>query len=953
MNGGDRGNRTWRHGETEKNIMQIFRINERKEANKMKAGVLGFVAVVMGCLSAVAAHDATNDWNVATGDAVESANFNPATAPGATGLVRVGNGGTLSVTSDLAWGALWVGTTAKDGAVEQTAGTLMLSEPGTASGDGTLRLGDATGRFGAYRLTEGTLDVTKGNPQIGVNGDGLLAVEGGTFRTVGYPSVGRYATAYGQLLQTGGFVDLSSASQLTVGEGGVGTLTLAGGAAQVKKMVVGAGEKGRGLVNLCAGSSLSVGMVSGGKATDTRFNAVGGTLKPQSSAESVPDWFAGVPVTVGAGGLVVDTDGKTATLAASLSASRLMAANLAHRWSFNGNLADSVGAQDATAAGAQADKISFVDGEVRLPGLGKGQATLALGAGIVPAGLDGVTVELWATPEETRSWSRVFTAASTDGAQTLYLAWANDQNVEKGAFCLKANGETLWSNTSDFAPLALSRKWHFAFVFAKADAGWTVTALKQDPRTGFRVQSETKTIAASDWDPASLFSGSFNLGYSANDADACARYDEVRVWKVALTESELLESATRGPDADFATPPVLCKTGDGTLALSTAATYAGATEVTAGAVALSAPETPVHRWHETIDLPGGAHGTAYKSLGKGVLPTTEAGFTIELWATLRAARNWSRLFTFSDDDNANGFFMTWVNGTDNTRDMIGLRQQKTTTTVGAKMAPYELDTPYHVVVVCAKVEGAWKFRFYKQNVRTGDLEKTYEMVTPDGWTPSLLAACAFNLGWSTDNGNDDAEARYDEIRIWNRAFSETDVLASGRAGADRLPFFEQADAARGALPEATDLVVADGAAFALGGASQTVASLSGAGAVYGAGTLTATAGIFPGGKGEVGVLTLGADATLVGTVALDVSAEGASDALAFEAGGTYDVSGLRLTVADPAKLDKAKRYVVLRTSGATLCSEPDVSALPKNWELRFRDNIGQIVYRHGLTILLQ
>lgn len=33
MNGGDRGNRTWRHGETEKNITQIFRISKRKEAN--------------------------------------------------------------------------------------------------------------------------------------------------------------------------------------------------------------------------------------------------------------------------------------------------------------------------------------------------------------------------------------------------------------------------------------------------------------------------------------------------------------------------------------------------------------------------------------------------------------------------------------------------------------------------------------------------------------------------------------------------------------------------------------------------------------------------------------------------------------------------------------------------------------------------------------------------------
>lgn len=943
---------TRRHGETEKGDVQIFRINERKETNEMKTEVLGLVAAVLCGLSAVAAHDATNDWNVATGDAAEAANFSPATAPGATGLVRVGNGGTLSVTSDLAWGALWVGTASADGAVEQTAGTLTLSEPGTASGDGTLRLGDTKGCLGTYRLTDGTLDVQKGNPQIGVNGDGLLSVAGGTFRAVGYPSVGRYAAAYGQLLQTGGFVDLSSAARLTVGESGVGTLTLAGGAAQVKKMVVGAGETGRGLVNLCAGGSLSVGAVSGGKATDTRFNAVGGTLKPQSAVESVPDWFAGVPVTVGAGGLVVDTDGKTATLAAPLSASRLVAENLAHRWSFNGDWTDSVGAQDAMAAGAQADQIAFADGEVRLPGLGKGQATLALGAGVVPSGLDGVTIELWATPEKTRIWSRVFTAASADGAQTLYLAWANDQNVEKGAFCLKANGETLWNNTSDFAPLALGRKWHFAFVFAKSGAGWTVTALKQDPRTGFRVQSETKTIASGDWDPASLFSGFFNLGYSANDADACARYDEVRVWKVALTESELLESATRGPDADFATPPVLRKAGDGTLALTAAASYAGATDVTAGTLALATPEMPVHRWHETIELPGGAHGTAYRALGKGLLPTTNAGFTLELWATLHEARNWSRLFTFADEGNANGFFMTWVSGTDNSKDMIGLRQQKTTT-VSNKMAPYELEVPYHVTVVCVKVEDAWKFRFYKRNVRTGDLEKTYEMKTPDGWTPSALAACAFNLGWSTDSGNDDAAARYDEIRIWNRAFTEADVVASGCAGADRLPFFVSEDATCSALPEATDLVVADGATVALGGASQTVKTLSGAGTVSGSGTLTATAGIFPGGSGAVGELTLAADVKVVGEVVLDVSADGMSDALAFAVDGTYDVSGLRLAVADPAKLDPTKRYAVLRPNGATLLGEPDVSALPDGWRLRLRNGVVQLACRRGLAILLR
>jgi len=45
--------------------------------------------------------------------------------------------------------------------------------------------------------------------------------------------------------------------------------------------------------------------------------------------------------------------------------------------------------------------------------------------------------------------------------------------------------------------------------------------------------------------------------------------------------------------------------------------------------------------------------------------------------------------------------------------------------------------------------------------------------------------------------------------------------------------------------------------------------------------------------------------------------------------------------------------VVLRTNGATLRGELDVSALPGDWKLRFRDNIGQSVYRRGLTILPQ
>lgn len=951
--------------------------------------VLGGIAAVFCCMTGWSAHEITNDWCAAYGSASEAANYRQATLPSANGLVRIGNGGTMQVSDVSTWGALWVGSGSADGSVVQTAGTMTLQEPGTASGDGTLRLGDGAGRSGIYSLEGGTLNVAKGNPQIGVYGNGALVVSGGTFRSVGYPSVGRQDGASGHLVQTGGILDFAAASQLTVGESGCGVLTLSGGAANVKRLVVGANATGSGLVNLGQGAVLTAGAILGGKSDERRFNAVGGTLRPQSAAAVGADIISDMSVSVGAGGLVVDTAGKNVSVSSSLVQSRLVVDNMAHRWSFNGNLKDAVGGQDATAAGDRADAVAFSNGEVLLPGLGKHQVYIQLGAGVVPPDLDGVTVELWATPEETRSWSRVFTAvsaASAEGAQSLYLSWTSDMNVEKGAFFLKANGETLKNNTSDFAPLVLGREWHFAFVFEKSEGGWNVTAQKRDPLTGFCVK--TVVFVSSDtWDPSSLFSGSFNLGYSMNDADACARYDEVRVWKIALSESELLESAMRGPDADFATPPALRKTGEGTLAVLSAATYSGATIVEGGTLALTSSETPLHRWSfengsfadsvaakdgvatgayggniagsadgKGVELPGATHGQSYLALGKGLLPSSESGFTLELWATLRTARTWSRIFTFADDANANGLFMTWVSGTDNTKDVIGFRSDdgKTRVSVNNKMAPYAIGTDYHLSVVCKQIDGIWSLLFFKQNASDGTMEKTHEMKTPDGWTPARLANCALNLGWSPDTDNDDAQARYDEVRIWNRAFTEEEVMASGFAGPDRLPYLKLRETeSAGSLPVVTDLIVDDGATFALGGIVQTVRTVLGGGCVCGAGTLYVSEGICPGGRGDIGSLTVAQGMTLAGTVEIDVSAESTSDSLIFAAPDVFDVSKLHLAVSNPMALDQSKRYTVIRSEGAVLTGTIDESALPSGWHLN-RSNEGfQLRYRHGLIFMVR
>ena len=78
---------------------------------------------------------------------------------------------------------------------------------------------------------------------------------------------------------------------------------------------------------------------------------------------------------------------------------------LTHRWSFNGNLVDSVG-------GATAQKI--------------GSRAFNLGRGLVKGG-DAFTFEVWATPQvkPKDNWPRIFDWGS-DYTHFLFACWANN-----------------------------------------------------------------------------------------------------------------------------------------------------------------------------------------------------------------------------------------------------------------------------------------------------------------------------------------------------------------------------------------------------------------------------------------------------------------------------------------------------------------------------------------------
>ena len=168
--------------------------------------------------------------------------------------------------------------------------------------------------------------------------------------------------------------------------------------------------------------------------------------------------------------------------------------------------------------------------------------------------------------------------------------------------------------------------------------------------------------------------------------------------------------------------------------------------------------------------------------------------------------------------------------------------------------------------------------------------------------------------------SDLASASYDEFRIWKRALTDEEIAENEVLGPDALPrtVFEKRGSGRltltgantyaadtrvtggtlalgtaSSLPSATVVELANGATLALGGNSQTVASLVGEGTVSN-GTLVVSEGINPGTNAtEAATLTFNS-ASVSGTLTLDATTN-AIDSIACTS-GVLDLTGLTLQI---------------------------------------------------------
>lgn len=217
---------------------------------------------------------------------------------------------------------------------------------------------------------------------------------------------------------------------------------------------------------------------------------------------------------------------------------------LVHRWTFNDTLEDECGGFAAKIHGEEGC-AEHKDGQITI----FGKNHIYLEGKSIPTDGSPVTIELWARQNELSRWARIFAFGGIRRPR-FEATWCWD--FEAG------NQQIFASNgcnekESKLTPFTFGIEYHLAFVFfyktdigAKDNKAWYVRGYKQDVKTG-KTLGMFEIKLKDGWTLKDFPSERFHLGLSYCGAGfkAKASYNEVRVWKRALTERELADNANR------------------------------------------------------------------------------------------------------------------------------------------------------------------------------------------------------------------------------------------------------------------------------------------------------------------------------------------------------------------------------------------------------------------------
>ncbi len=187
-----------------------------------------------------------------------------------------------------------------------------------------------------------------------------------------------------------------------------------------------------------------------------------------------------------------------------------------------------------------------------------------------------------------------------------------------------------------------------------------------------------------------------------------------------------------------------------------------------------------------VVMSGAGNSTGSLNLGVNMLPTDVPEVTVEMWFTHNGIKNWARLFDFGQN-NQNYFVFTLCQGSDG-KDRIEIKKANTTLfATDNSMTPYAIGTPYHVSITFrAFSDGATEIRWMRRDVTTGAIEHAGSVIVPN-WTIGSITSPNCFIGHSQYTGDHDANATYDEFRVWKGILSDAQLTASVLAGPDALP----------------------------------------------------------------------------------------------------------------------------------------------------------------------
>ena len=549
------------------------------------------------------------------------------------GQSTAGKSGTLVLTNDAQFSAS--AFFQNNGTVNQHSGVMAITNVNESLECGIARRGDnnsaqvpnAASGDCVYNLYGGKLLVRdKINLHIGGSHKGTLDQTGGEVDVNGWTSVGRYEGGNGFYnLHGGTFVKRGTDyADLTVGERGTGVVSVANGGsltgAADNGVRIGTSAGSLGAFIVSPGGTVTTRRFIGGSGTGSLvFN--GGTVRPADATHASAFVDSGLArATVTPCGGTFDTDGKgdftfAKPLLAAANANEV-SETLAHRWTFDGeSLADSLGGSDAATVG----DVTWADGAIRLNGGVNGSSQVNLGTDVFPTDGRGATIEMWVTVKAFSKWSRLVQCGdTTTTAKTNFFISANVGSATN-PWRFKVMGV---DEVNGKHVMQIDSMYHVAATFdPRTDGRWVCRAALHDPATGALIDDLTFTSDVG-WKFQDIrFADGCWLGKSSYtaDNDPNAEYHDIRIHHRAMTEAQLVASATNGPACRFA----FRKKGAGALTLTGANTYKADTAVDGGTLRLasgaSLPETRISvASGATLDL-AGASQAAERLSGAGTV----------------------------------------------------------------------------------------------------------------------------------------------------------------------------------------------------------------------------------------------------------------------------------------------------------------------------------------------